>query len=178
MHKQRQIKTCSRCRSLKLRCDRTKPCCQRCNEVKVSCSLGTVRSASPISRTKTTGQTLTPLDMDYRPPPILAHDEGHGEMSTGKEIGLAKKRQRAHFSCVRCHRLKVKCDRELPCSRCRLAGWGRDCSYSHRVDSETASSGTHSQEIGETPDHIITSWHAQRRGPTHWKQVLSSVSLH
>ncbi|OQU96088.1 hypothetical protein CLAIMM_02221 isoform 1, partial [Cladophialophora immunda] len=27
----------------------------------------------------------------------------------------------------------------------------------------------------ETPDHIVASWHAQRRGPTHWKQVLSTL---
>ena len=179
MPKQRQIRTCSRCRVLKLRCDRTKPCCQRCSEVNVSCSLGTFNSAlPPISRTETTGHIPTAVEMGYRPPPNLAYDKGHGRMSAGEETGITKKRQRAHLSCVRCHRLKVKCDRELPCSRCHASGWDRDCSYSHSVNNETTSSETHSQKIGEHPDHFIPSWHAQRRGPTLWKQVLSSVSLH
>ncbi|PTB61722.1 hypothetical protein BBK36DRAFT_1173189 [Trichoderma citrinoviride] len=35
----RQIRTCSRCRLLKIRCDKTKPSCERCNRAKVDCSL-------------------------------------------------------------------------------------------------------------------------------------------
>ncbi|UKZ72498.1 hypothetical protein TrVFT333_000128 [Trichoderma virens FT-333] len=35
----RQIKACSRCRLLKLRCDKTKPSCERCIRSKASCSL-------------------------------------------------------------------------------------------------------------------------------------------
>ena len=160
MTKNREIKTCSRCRRLKLRCDRTKPSCQRCSEAEVSCS-PTTSGAEPSLES-----------------PALPRRQAKVDKKAVKEDGIAKTRQRAHLSCGRCHRLKVKCDRDLPCGRCRGTGWGRHCSYNHQVADDKQHTQTRSEGEEAQPGSLVSSsWHAQRRGPTHWKQVLSTVSI-
>ncbi|KAM0752607.1 hypothetical protein T439DRAFT_178902 [Meredithblackwellia eburnea MCA 4105] len=50
-----------------------------------------------------------------------------------------RKRRRKMFSCVACHNLKSKCDREAPCSRCVQRGIASTCSL---VEGNEDNSGT------------------------------------
>ncbi|KAH8807558.1 hypothetical protein F5884DRAFT_833292 [Xylogone sp. PMI_703] len=180
----REVKTCHRCRQLKLRCDRTKPSCNRCTGANASCSFATPLS-TPTSITKITSDNYTLSNIEYLPPPTSADEhsmylERQGDVGAVKEPSIIKRRNRAHLSCIRCYRLKVKCDKGLPCSRCRISGWGEYCAYHHRIESNTPSSDTHSSQafiVKEDPGNIATSWHAQRRGATHWSNVLSKLKL-
>src|SRR3569833_1334961 len=189
MPNRREIRTCSRCRRLKLRCDRARPSCQRCTEAVVSCSFRAASSTPPASdglstpATETTDGSIPLSGVEEPLPPDDAngHSEGHDEASVVKEPKTVRRRQRAHLSCTRCFRVKVKCDKELPCSRCRLSGWGNRCAYNHRLESNnTLSLATNPQEPVETEhdtERNINSWHAQRRGATHWEELLSHVSI-
>lgn len=191
MPKGREIKTCGRCRQLKLRCDRTKPSCRRCTEAHVSCSFLVVLSTPttgiepPTSETETATETLTPSSIADLPLLIPLDEQpiyldSSRETSVEKLPSVAKKRRRAHLSCIRCYRLKVKCDRELPCSRCRLSGWSRHCAYNHRVENTPSFLDTRSQvsALGEEePGRIHTSWHTEHRSASHWKELLSKVII-
>jgi hypothetical protein len=184
MKRVREIRTCSRCRSLKLRCDQSKPSCQRCARANATCSLGactdTIESGIDSSNsvieiphqsgTKSSDSSITGRE------PQLHFDNQRNEI-TAHDAGLIKQRQKAQLSCIRCHRLKVKCDRDLPCSRCRVSGWGKFCEYRYRIeranpplDKSTANT------LGQDPEGRVRSWLAQRRGGTHWDDLISSVS--
>ncbi|KAF2399655.1 hypothetical protein EJ06DRAFT_531178 [Trichodelitschia bisporula] len=47
----------------------------------------------------------------------------------GSDGQTRRKRRRKVLSCEQCHRQKVKCDRELPCSRCTAANRPQECTY-------------------------------------------------
>ncbi|PKK51430.1 hypothetical protein CI102_3418 [Trichoderma harzianum] len=175
----REIRTCSRCRLLKLQCNQSKPSCQRCTRANVTCSLGARSptngsdSGSSVSIIDTLPQSEAELSR-----PSVSHPEHHVslESNSDKQPGLVKNRQRAQLSCIRCHRLKVKCDKELPCSRCRMSGWGKSCAYHHRAE-RTGPSNASPQQVAKDPDSVIEAWHSQSRSATHWTEVLSTLKL-
>lgn len=180
----REVRTCSRCRLLKLRCDRLKPSCQRCTRANVTCSLG---ACSPTDEPSTglldlATEALPRSDAEASLPSIpglehQSHLENKSDVNREQESGVVKQRQRAQLSCIRCHRLKVRCDRDLPCSRCRMSGWGKFCEYRYRVETASPSLDADAPKIGPDLDGRIKSWHAQRRGATHWGGLLSAVSI-
>lgn len=175
----REIRTCSRCRLLKLQCDQSKPSCQRCTRANVTCSLG-VRLPTNESDTGSSSSIIDTLPQSEAELslPSVSHPERQVslESNSDKQPGLVKNRQRAQLSCIRCHRLKVKCDKELPCSRCRISGWGKSCAYHHRAE-KTGPSNASPQQITKDPDSVIEAWHSQSRSATHWTEVLSTVSI-
>lgn len=179
----RQIKTCSRCRLLKLRCDRIKPACERCVQAEASCSFLRDRSPQSVARTERLadrGPTRSSSEQSSSP---SDQSVPSSEIITAQAIlKTVKKRNRAHLSCTRCHRLKVRCDKKLPCSRCRTSGWGQQCTYTHRVESDPSASDASQDALcaaaHEDPKHIYTSWHTRRRGATHWKTLVSRVRSH
>lgn len=189
MSNKRSINTCSRCRALKLRCDRMKPSCGRCTQANVGCSFHTsvltLAAGAELhdSGTESLREGLIRLDTELTPQSrkqprhsvLLESRNATGAIDT---TTVVKKRQRAHLSCKRCYRLKVKCDKELPCKRCRLSGWAKHCAYNHRPESDMPSSNIRSHTPKEDPNHLIASWHAQRRGATHWEELLSRVSTY
>ena len=190
MPNRRDIKTCSRCRQFKVRCDRTRPSCQRCAGADVDCSFLTALSTPGTSdglSTPTTeatsdtvaGSGIDDLSASNLPHAAAVHLEDHDEAKAVEGAKIVKKRRRAHLSCTRCFRLKVKCDKELPCSRCRSSGWGRHCTYKHKRESSTPSPPIQprvSAATGHDGEQLINSWHAQRRGATHWEQLVFMVS--
>ncbi|UKZ70946.1 uncharacterized protein TrAtP1_011914 [Trichoderma atroviride] len=175
----RQIKTCSRCRLLKLRCDRIKLACERCVLAEVSCSFLHEQSPQPVAKadhltirnpTRSSSEQSSPSD----------ESAPSSDIVTAQQIlKTVKRRNRAHLSCTRCHRLKVRCDKKLPCSRCRSSGWGQQCTYTHRVESDPSASDAGQDALcaaaHEDPKHIYTSWHTRRRGATHWKTLVSRI---
>ncbi|KJK86930.1 hypothetical protein H633G_09204 [Metarhizium anisopliae BRIP 53284] len=143
----RQAKSCTRCRQQKVRCDRVSPRCSRCASSKASCSFSQqpCASVSPPPSTPSASTESQDLFLSLPSSPSLVSEEPHGRRvepepahpSPGGGSGIQakrKKRRRACLSCVRCHRLKIKCDKKEPCTRCRLSGWGRQCEYTHRVE--------------------------------------------
>jgi hypothetical protein len=181
----REVRTCSRCRSLKLRCDQSKPSCQRCVRANVTCSLEACLATDDSSTGSSNSVIETPPQSGTEPSPLssieldpqlrLANKE---DETTAQDAGVVKQRQRAQLSCTRCHRLKVRCDRELPCSRCRVSGWGKFCEYRFRTEKANPSSETGTpKKMGQDPDGRVKAWLAQRRGATHWDDLISAVSI-
>ncbi|EHK21810.1 uncharacterized protein TRIVIDRAFT_2412, partial [Trichoderma virens Gv29-8] len=165
----REIRTCNRCRLLKLQCDQSKPSCQRCTRANVSCSLGVCPP------TQMSDSSLPQPEVELSRPERHAHQ--HQGNSSDKQPSLVRKRQRAQLSCIRCRRLKVKCDKALPCSRCRLSGWGKFCEYHHRAEKADLSPDVSPQQTMQEPNSVIKSWHAQSRSATHWSELLSTLKL-
>ncbi|UKZ93309.1 uncharacterized protein TrAFT101_008229 [Trichoderma asperellum] len=172
----RQIKTCSRCRLLKLRCDRIKPSCERCVQAEASCSFLHSHSPQSVVQAEHLNSTRSSSEQSSSP-----SDESvpSSDIAAQKIRKTVKRRNRAHLSCTRCHRLKVRCDKELPCSRCRGSGWGKLCTYTHRVEKDSSPSDSSRDTLcaaaHEDPKHIYTSWHTRRRGATHWKTLVSRI---
>ena len=99
---------------------------------------------------------------------------------------VVRKRKRNCLSCLRCHRLKVKCDKELPCGRCKSSGNGGDCYYSYNkgpnsgkfpcptltpaVLAQIPPAGDHSKSAnnGWQLTHKV-------RGISHWKDLMAKV---
>jgi hypothetical protein len=50
-------------------------------------------------------------------------------MEDTPEAARRKRKQRAVLSCNDCRRRKLKCDRELPCNRCKHGGVADKCAY-------------------------------------------------
>lgn len=95
---------------------------------------------------------------------------------------VIRKRKRNCVSCLRCHRLKVKCDKELPCGRCKSSGNSRECYYSYnkghnegKFPSPTAPTGTNEDE-----NTLMASWQVQHkvRGSSHWRDLMTKVCTH
>lgn len=180
----REIRTCSRCRLLKLRCDQSKPSCQRCIRANITCSLG---ACLPTDESGTVLPNLVieappPPEAEPSPPSISGlepqlHSENKSDVNRAQDSGLVKQRQRAQLSCIRCHRLKVRCDRDLPCSRCRVSGFGKFCEYRYRMEKANPPLDTGAPKLGQDLDDRVKSWHAQRRGATHWGELISAVSI-
>lgn len=92
---------------------------------------------------------------------------------------VIRKRKRNCLSCLRCHRLKVKCDKELPCGRCKSSGNGRECYYSYnkgrnegKFPCPTAPTGTNEDE-----STLLAPWQVQHkvRGSSHWRDLMAKV---
>ncbi|KAL7808759.1 hypothetical protein V8C44DRAFT_335293 [Trichoderma aethiopicum] len=190
----RQITTCSRCRLLKIRCDKTKPSCERCVRAKVDCSLQ-ADSLAQATESSTSNPPVTKTSIAGKPPSI--HSEAIAEeppsssdnsapppdatTAEHRDAKAIRRRQRALLACTRCHRLKAGCDKQLPCSRCRRSGWARQCTYTHRVEDDSSTSDA-SPAIGFVTSHedaksIYTSWHTRRRGTTHWKALITRLEI-
>jgi hypothetical protein len=162
----REVGTCARCRDSKRRCNKAKPSCARCMHACVPCYYdkqqknGAPPSVMDAARTPSSDMPLTPSTTSSAPT-----DEKH---DTGLERTI-KRRDRACLSCMRCHRLKVKCDRKHPCcSRCASSGHGRTCIYTHKVQLDQPVRTVALTD--EKPDFL------GKRGPSHWRALLWRVS--
>lgn len=108
-----------------------------------------------------------------------------GSSSAAGGQRVVRKRKRNCLSCLRCHRLKVKCDKELPCGRCKASGNGRECYYSYnkgpnggKFPCPTVPAG--SQPSGsEITKSTQATWHVSHepRGSSHWKDLMTRVCL-
>ncbi|KAF2840993.1 hypothetical protein M501DRAFT_930940 [Patellaria atrata CBS 101060] len=77
-----------------------------------------------------------------------------------------QKRKRLTYSCLNCRRRKLKCDREMPCSRCRQAGDGNSCNYGNSP----------SQSLNVPVEKRITTPSVQNQSFTGDNQTQSSSS--
>lgn len=173
----REIATCSRCRLSKRKCDQAKPSCSRCERGGIRCSYDgdqqNDRFRPHEANSGSDPQYLTPATT----PPTSAQ-------------GI-RKRNRACLSCVRCHRLKIKCDQREPCYRCSRSS--AQCTYTHKpkplqerqaqlpVPSTSTSKEPQSQEVpfalaDDDPEFVVATWFLRKRGSTHHRAILNRVS--
>lgn len=169
----RQVKTCDRCRQLKVRCDRLKPVCRRCSAASADCSF----QAPPLSGSQSMSTTdASPCTSSSSISENLAISaQTHFEAAKQTSATKGKPRLRACLSCVRCHRLKVKCDKALPCNRCKTSGFGRQCEYTHRVETSPAPDIHNYPAEGRV--EAVAAWHSRLRGPSHWKELVYRVCI-
>lgn len=99
-----------------------------------------------------------------------------------KSQRIVHRRKRNRLSCLRCHRLKVKCDNELPCGRCKSSGSGRECYYScnkgpngGKFACPAAPAGGPTQPDRKSPQS--GTWHITHRvrGSSHWRDLMAKV---
>lgn len=99
--------------------------------------------------------------------------------AAANQLRVVRKRKRNCLSCLRCHRLKVKCDKELPCGRCKSSGNGRECYYSYnkgpnggKFPCPTAPSSN-----SEETTTVLATWQVQHkvRGSSHWRDLMTKV---
>lgn len=157
MKQAREVTTCLRCRSSKRQCDKTRPSCSRCKRGGSQCTYEE--------------DTATSYPTPVTTPPIA--------------VTKVRKRNRVCLSCVRCHRLKVKCDKKQPCSRCSQTGVGTSCKYTHKREPfkqtyEDATNPPQLQEVpfaltGDDPTFVVATWFLRKRGSSHYGAILSRV---
>ncbi|PHH69936.1 hypothetical protein CDD82_7426 [Ophiocordyceps australis] len=98
--------------------------------------------------------------------------------SNGQRI--VRKRKRNCLSCLRCHRLKVKCDKELPCGRCKMSGNGRECYYSYNKGPNGGKFPCPTAPVPSGRDDKkpqMATWQVQHRvrGSSHWRELMAKI---
>ncbi|KAK1244014.1 hypothetical protein MKX08_002152 [Trichoderma sp. CBMAI-0020] len=138
-------------------------------------------SSPPVNGDPTAGQNglISPTASTESPEPTVSIDEnGMPVQSTANPLRVVRKRKRNCLSCLRCHRLKVKCDKELPCGRCKSSGNGRECYYSYnkgpnggKFPCPTAPSNN------EETKTVLATWQVQHkvRGSSHWRDLMTKI---
>lgn len=168
-----------------MRCDKRKPSCQRCSQVGAPCSFQTIFSPPSTSSSPENVQESQSdgfISASGHPASPIISDQSNLEAPPpAASSSTAKKRQRACLSCVRCHRLKVKCDKKQPCTRCRQSGFAPQCAYTHRIDivpQQRREAGFEELTIDDkNPHDVATSWQCRARGASHWKELLNKVCM-
>ena len=100
--------------------------------------------------------------------------------SAAKGARIVRKRKRNCLSCLRCHRLKVKCDKELPCGRCKASGNGRECYYSYNKGPNGGKFPCPTAPVPSSKDEKkpqMATWQVQHRvrGSSHWRELMTKV---
>jgi len=170
MKQAREVTTCLRCRSSKRRCDKTRPSCTRCKRGGTQCTY------EEYTATESGELLVHNSTSDSYPTPV---------MTPPTTLPKARKRNRVCLSCVRCHRLKIKCDKKQPCSRCSRTGVGTSCKYTHKREPfkqmyEDATNTPQVQEVpfaltGDDPSFVVATWFLRKRGSSHYGAILSRV---
>lgn len=112
--------------------------------------------------------------------PGVVPDSIPGLSTTAPGQRIIRKRKRNCLSCLRCHRLKVKCDKELPCGRCKSSGNGRECYYSYNKGPNGGKFPCPTAPVtasGDDSKATIATWHVQHkvRGSSHWRDLMTKI---
>ncbi|KAF2467806.1 uncharacterized protein BDR25DRAFT_291173 [Lindgomyces ingoldianus] len=174
----RQIQTCDWCRESKRRCDKTKPTCSRCLRAGIVCSFSTSLNRNGVFNSNSSSPNpLTAEDWPYSQTSSLEPRVEGGSDEVGSVGKVVKRRVRTCLSCKRCHRLKVKCDKKLPCSRCCQSGNSMKCSYTYQkhTTNQPLCPADPFTSAGENLEAVITLWFWRRRGSSHFRALLSRI---
>jgi hypothetical protein len=195
--RRREVRACQRCRTLKVGCDKAKPACRRCIKAGVSCVVRyTGSNRNETDRASTNGDTsILAEGLDDSPrnrdevrlarclccPPLTAvqltgstvsNENGSFHSPLSYHQLTPPKRNRNPVSCIRCRRLKVRCDRQQPCQRCTKAkavcAYGRSGGIHH--DSDGESSADNSSAAAR-----FAAWSGRFRTDTHWITLVREV---
>ncbi|KAL2827941.1 hypothetical protein BDW59DRAFT_171085 [Aspergillus cavernicola] len=152
----RQVRVCQRCRNLKVRCDTRRPTCTRCVKADIYCIFSSDAAVSENSNTD-------PLPIgDTEPIEATSGSATEGLVLDGK-------RNRLPISCARCRQLKVRCDRNHPCARCKRGEAA--CSYIQPDGS------TPKQYLGPpfSAAARVAEWRGKFRSDVHWIRLVKEV---
>lgn len=143
----------------------------------LSASLSNGGLISPTTSTESP-EPLVLLPGSAEPGVVPDSVPGLSTAATGQRI--IRKRKRNCLSCLRCHRLKVKCDKELPCGRCKSSGNGRECYYSYNKGPNGGKFPCPTAPVtasGDDSKATIATWHVQHkvRGSSHWRDLMTKV---
>jgi hypothetical protein len=192
----REVRACQRCRTLKVGCDKAKPACRRCVKAGVRCVVRHIES-NGIDRSSTNGDTgiLTEAQDDslrnrdeVRLTGCLLLPSTHAAVqitssSVSNKNGsfhsplsylksIPQKRNRNPVSCIRCRRLKVRCDRQQQCHRCTKAkvvcAYGRLPEINHDFGRESSA-----DNLSATAR--FAAWSGRFRTGTHWINLVREV---
>jgi len=180
----REIRTCDRCRRLKQRCDQLKPTCSRCTHVRAQCSWDGGKRGFDGDDDPQEGASLQvpgATGTGQLTPPDSSDTASHTSLPADDRP--TRKRQRTWLSCDRCHRLKVKCDKQLPCARCTQSRRDHECQYSDRAQDTGLTSVSHGHMCthywtisGKMFREVLRSWKENHGGSSHWRDLESRVS--
>ncbi|KAF1809112.1 hypothetical protein P152DRAFT_423360 [Eremomyces bilateralis CBS 781.70] len=200
----RPIRSCQRCRNFKVRCSRARPRCKRCIVADVDCVYAfggtpftgiSPRSESSVELVVSEAQPGNPRhsakkrrlgDNDRAQVPFQAtfmlqqRSRPERKSPDGMRPNSVAKRERAILSCLRCRKLKVRCDRGVPCTRCANNHRKLECVYSDL--SISGFSNTHpvhlnnSNALGGVATYFVDNYWDQRfHNGTHWKNLLHEI---
>lgn len=146
--------------------------------------MSNMRGATPYDQSESSESWRVSVMVNCGPNPAAGHatiEEAGSWVPQGKGMRKRKERKRATLSCQRCHRLKVRCDKKSPCTRCCNSGWGGDCSYTHRTAHDAADYAAQDAShiaVGsdKSPMETTSVLCSQHRGASHWRNLLAKVS--
>ncbi|KAJ0418216.1 hypothetical protein BJY00DRAFT_288055 [Aspergillus carlsbadensis] len=176
--RQRQIRACQRCRTSKVRCDTQRPTCARCSKAGAPCAFPAEAVPSEKSEkglidqevASDAGQGLFSLDP-------FPDEETVFPFTCPATFGPlqcaecpSRKRRRVPISCARCRQLKVRCDRNHPCSRCTKAK--SVCTYSQEASGTPRSLES---DVQFDPASRLAQWKAKFRSDAHWITLALEV---
>ncbi|KJZ73946.1 hypothetical protein HIM_06614 [Hirsutella minnesotensis 3608] len=135
----------------------------------------------------TSGSHHAPLT-EGSPASAAASTNGHSHaqqdptLPPGSQQRIVRKRKRNCLSCLRCHRLKVKCDKELPCGRCQASGNGRECYYSYNKGPNGGKFPCPTAPVPSSRDEQkpqMATWQVQHRvrGSSHWRELMAKIGM-
>lgn len=142
---------------------------------------------SPITSTESPepgSASSTAIYVDGPPPPPPPADGSPADQALPRsgqhQQRIVRKRKRNCLSCLRCHRLKVKCDKELPCGRCKASGNGRECYYSYNKGPNGGKFPCPTAPVPSSRDEKkpqMATWQVQHRvrGSSHWRELMIKV---
>lgn len=194
----RPILTCESCRLSKLRCDKRKPRCSRCLTGGQACHY-TPQEANKESTRSPTRRTTSPAalvvtfedDKSVRitaskssnSPAPLSQDNPSLISESGEQDSVEllpnlnrdsspQKRTRTVVSCSRCRRLKVKCDRQHPCSRCWK--YEQRCKYLpvNALRHARDAGGTELSKANGTVGNELDLFGAKHSAESHWLSLV------
>jgi hypothetical protein len=190
--RRRQIRACQRCRTLKVRCDTQRPTCARRSKAGARCVSLPEAVASeegpadqgvgsdagkeqfnvkkPLPTSKVRLVTMVQLDPSPYQETAFAFTCPATFGTLECEKCPSQKRRRVPISCARCRQLKVRCDRNHPCSRCTKAKSG--CTYSQGVSSTPRSQAS---GVQFDPAGRAAQWKAKFRSDAHWIRLAFEV---
>ncbi|KAL2865780.1 uncharacterized protein BJX67DRAFT_357328 [Aspergillus lucknowensis] len=158
--RERKTLVCQPCSVHKQGCDKQKPRCSRCTKLGRQCvyrhSQQETTVGAPIQEdaARRCGIQRQPLEggsasvVEYE---VLRPD---CFKQCNARIPGTRTRNRVPVSCARCRRLKVRCDRILPCGRCSRAGKQGECDYSRSGDATGRQTPDALDHSGKSPFHL------------------------
>ncbi|KAL3456541.1 hypothetical protein BJX64DRAFT_281298 [Aspergillus heterothallicus] len=134
---------CEPCRASKVGCDKARPQCIRC-----------LRRGQPCSYTKSKSQPRA-----RRPPQHKSERKCKKDASLDLRLGIP-------IACVRCRRLKVRCDRKDPCGRCVRSDRGHECEFP--ADSSAA-------DVSSQSKVVIPLYKQTFHSEIHWSALVGNI---
>ncbi|KAK2836987.1 hypothetical protein FQN49_006524, partial [Arthroderma sp. PD_2] len=111
------------------------------------------------------------------PSPDAAGIPLHSLTETGPQHWVPRRRKRTTITCVRCRRMKVRCDRRSPCGRCSKVSKAEECVYEkpERTIDDDGLLSRRSSDIPQNSPVTHRIWRSKFRTETHWSCLIQDM---